>query len=95
MRAVVQRVNEASVSVDGDVVGAIGRGLLVYLGAARGDEARDVQYIADKVAGLRIFPNDEGKMSLSVTDIGGAALVVSQFTLFVVSTLSHCWFKKL
>ena len=82
MRAVVQRVNEASVSVDGDVVGAIGRGLLVYLGAALGDEARDVQYIADKVAGLRIFPNDEGKMSLSVTAIGGAALVVSQFTLF-------------
>ncbi|MBW2509237.1 MAG: D-tyrosyl-tRNA(Tyr) deacylase [Deltaproteobacteria bacterium] len=82
MRAVVQRVNEASVSVDGDVVGAIGRGLLVYLGAARGDEARDVQYIADKVAGLRIFPNDEGKMSLSVADIGGSVLVVSQFTLF-------------
>jgi len=82
MRAVVQRVNEASVSVDGDVVGAIGRGLLVYLGAARGDEARDVQYIADKVAGLRIFPNDEGKMSLSVADIGGSLLVVSQFTLF-------------
>jgi D-tyrosyl-tRNA(Tyr) deacylase len=82
MRAVVQRVNEASVSVDGNVVGAIGRGLLVYLGAARADDARDVQYVADKVAGLRIFPNDEGKMSLSVADIGGSVLVVSQFTLF-------------
>jgi D-tyrosyl-tRNA(Tyr) deacylase len=82
MRAVVQRVNEASVTVDGASVGAIERGLLVYLGAARGDEAKDVQYIADKIAGLRVFPNDEGKMSLSVTDIGGAVLVVSQFTLF-------------
>ena len=82
MRAVVQRVNEASVTVDGASVGAIGRGVLVYLGAARGDEAKDVQYTADKIAGLRVFANDEGKMSLSVTDIGGAVLVVSQFTLF-------------
>jgi D-tyrosyl-tRNA(Tyr) deacylase len=82
MRAVVQRVNEASVTVDGESVGAIDRGLLVYLGAARGDEARDVQYVADKIAGLRVFPNDEGKMSLSVTDVGGSLLVVSQFTLF-------------
>jgi D-tyrosyl-tRNA(Tyr) deacylase len=82
MRAVVQRVNEASVTVDGEVVGAIQRGVLVYLGAARGDEAKDVQYTTDKIARLRIFPNDEGKMSLSVVDIGGAVLVVSQFTLF-------------
>jgi D-tyrosyl-tRNA(Tyr) deacylase len=82
MRAVVQRVNEASVTVDGESVGAIDRGLLVYLGAARGDEARDVQYVADKIAGLRVFPNDQGKMSLSVIDIGGSLLVVSQFTLF-------------
>ena len=82
MRAVVQRVNEASVAVDGEVVGAIERGVLVYLGAARGDEPKDVQYTADKIAGLRIFANDEGKMSLSVSDIGGAVLVVSQFTLF-------------
>ncbi len=82
MRAVVQRVNEASVTVDGESVGAIERGLLVYLGAARGDEDRDVSYTADKIAGLRIFPNDEGRMSLSVTDIGGSVLVVSQFTLF-------------
>ncbi len=82
MRAVVQRVNEASVTVDGDVVGSIDRGLLVYLGAAVGDDAKDVQYTVDKIAGLRIFPNDDGRMSLSVTDIGGAILVVSQFTLF-------------
>ena len=82
MRVVVQRVNRASVTVDGQVVGTIGRGLLVYLGAARGDDASAVQYIADKIAGLRIFANDEGKMSLSLTDIGGEVLVVSQFTLF-------------
>ena len=82
MRAVVQRVNEASVTVDDEVVGEIGRGVLVYLGAAHGDEAKDVQYTADKIAGLRVFPNDEGKMSLSVSDIAGEVLVVSQFTLF-------------
>jgi D-tyrosyl-tRNA(Tyr) deacylase len=82
MRAVVQRVHQASVTVDGEVVGAIQRGLLVYLGAAQGDDAKDVQYIVDKIAGLRVFPNDDGRMSLSVTDIGGAVLVVSQFTLF-------------
>jgi D-tyrosyl-tRNA(Tyr) deacylase len=82
MRAVVQRVHEASVTVDGECVGSIGRGLLVYLGAARGDEPKDVQYMTDKIAGLRIFANDDGKMSLSVVDLGGDALVVSQFTLF-------------
>jgi len=82
MRAVVQRVNEASVTVDGDVVGAIGRGLLVYLGAAQGDEAKDVQYTVDKIAGLRVYPNDEGRMSLTISDIDGVVLVVSQFTLF-------------
>jgi D-aminoacyl-tRNA deacylase len=82
MRAVVQRVNEASVAVDGELVGAIDRGLLVYLGAAKGDQAKDVQYTVDKIAGLRVFPNDDGRMSLSVTEIDGAILVVSQFTLF-------------
>ena len=82
MRAVVQRVNEASVSVDDEIVGAIGRGLLVYLGAAEEDTDKDLRYMADKIAGLRVFANDEGKMSLSVADIGGAVLVVSQFTLF-------------
>jgi D-tyrosyl-tRNA(Tyr) deacylase len=82
MRAVVQRVNEARVSVGGEIVGAIERGLLVYLGAAQGDGAKDLQYTVDKIAGLRVFPNDDGRMSLSVTDVGGAVLVVSQFTLF-------------
>jgi len=82
MRAVVQRVNEASVTVDGEAVGAIERGLLVYLGAARDDDAKDVRYTVDKIAGLRVFPDDSGRMSLSVADIGGAVLVVSQFTLF-------------
>jgi D-tyrosyl-tRNA(Tyr) deacylase len=82
MRAVVQRVNEARVTVDGKLVGEISRGLLVYLGAADGDDVDDVRYTADKIAGLRIFPNDEGRMSLSVADVGGSILVVSQFTLF-------------
>ena len=82
MRAVIQRVNEATVKVDGEQVGAIDRGLLVFLGAADGDEDRDVRYAVDKIAGLRVFPNEEGRMSLSVGDIGGSILVVSQFTLF-------------
>ncbi len=82
MRTVIQRVHEASVTVDGELVGAIERGLLVYLGAAKGDNAKDLQYTVDKIAGLRVFPNDDGRMSLSVSDIGGAVLVVSQFTLF-------------
>ena len=82
MRAVAQRVSSASVVVDGETVGAIERGLLVYLGAAKGDEAKDVSTMVRKLAGLRIFEDDEGKMSLSVQDVGGALLVVSQFTLF-------------
>lgn len=82
MRAVIQRVNEATVRVDGEQVGAIDRGLLVFLGAADGDEDRDVRYAVDKIAGLRVFPNEEGRMSLSVGDVGGSILVVSQFTLF-------------
>jgi len=82
MRAVVQRVIEASVTVGGERVGGIERGLLVYLGAAQGDEPRDVQYIAQKISGLRVFPDEDGRMSLSVVDVDGAVLVVSQFTLF-------------
>jgi len=82
MRAVAQRVSSASVTVDGEVVGEIGRGLLVYLGAAAEDTDADVAYMADKLAGLRIFPDERGKMSLSVEDVGGGVLVVSQFTLF-------------
>lgn len=82
MRAVAQRVSSASVTVAGEVVGAIDRGLLVFLGAAEDDDPKDVSYMADKLAGLRVFPDDEGKMSRSVEDVGGGVLVVSQFTLF-------------
>lgn len=81
MRAVVQRVNEARVTVDHEVVGAIGAGLLVYAAAAPDDQAEDVQYIAQKVAQLRIFPDAADKMNLSVIDKGGGVLVVSAFTV--------------
>lgn len=82
MRAVVQRVSWAKVEVDGDTTGAIDRGLLVYLGAGKGDGDPERSYVLSKVLGLRIFENDEGKMDKSVVDIGGALLVVSQFTLY-------------
>ena len=82
MRAVIQRVRQARVVVEGETVGAIERGLLVYLGAAQEDTETDRRYVVDKIAGLRVFQNDEGKMSRSVHDIEGSVLVVSQFTLF-------------
>ncbi len=82
MRAVVQRVSRASVTVEGEVVGAVDAGLLVLLGAGAGDTAEDLQYIVDKIANLRIFPDDAGKMNRSVLDIGGGVLCVSQFTLY-------------
>ncbi len=81
MRAVVQRVAEASVTVGGTVVGAIGPGLLVLVGAAPGDGAAEAHALADKLVGLRIFPDDDGRMNRSVADTGGEVLVVSQFTL--------------
>lgn len=81
MRAVVQRVSSAAVRVDGATVGAIERGLLVLLGVARTDTAADAAAIAGKIAGLRIFDDDAGRMNLAVGDVGGAVLVVSQFTL--------------
>lgn len=82
MRAIVQRVAWARVSVAGETVGAIERGLLVYLGAGKGDTDDSRHYVLSKVLGLRVFPNESGKMDRSVLDIGGALLVVSQFTLY-------------
>lgn len=82
MRAVVQRVLEARVEVDGEVVGAIDRGLLAYLGFGAGDTDEDRAWVVAKVVGLRVFEDETGKMSRSVADVGGALLLVSQFTLY-------------
>jgi D-tyrosyl-tRNA(Tyr) deacylase len=82
MRAVVQRVSRASVKVGEELTGEIERGLLVLLGVARDDTEGDADYLAEKIAGLRIFEDDAGKMNLSVMEVGGAVLAVSQFTLF-------------
>jgi D-aminoacyl-tRNA deacylase len=82
MRAVVQRVREAAVRIRGEEVGRIGVGLLVFLGVGRLDAVADVQVMAEKVANLRIFPDADDKMNLSIVEIGGEALVVSQFTLW-------------
>lgn len=82
MRAVVQRVSEAAVRVDGSVVGSIGPGLLVLLGVGRGDAATDADELAEKIAHLRVFPDEEGRMNRSVGEAGGAVLVVPQFTLY-------------
>jgi len=82
MRALLQRVSRASVAVDGKVVGQIGQGLLVLLGVGRNDSEVQVKTLADKIAYLRIFGDDEGRMNRSLLDIGGEVLVVSQFTLY-------------
>jgi D-tyrosyl-tRNA(Tyr) deacylase len=82
MRAVVQRVSRASVSVEGELVGQIERGLLVLLGVTHADTETAADYLAEKIAGLRIFEDDAGKMNLSLMDVGGAILAVSQFTLY-------------
>ncbi|HEY7698626.1 MAG TPA: D-aminoacyl-tRNA deacylase [Vicinamibacteria bacterium] len=81
MKAVVQRVSSANVEVEGATVGKIGPGLLVLLGVARGDEEKDASWMAEKVVGLRIFEDDEGKMNRSLLEVGGSLLAVSQFTL--------------
>lgn len=82
MRAVVQRTGRASVTVDGAVQGEIVRGLVVLLGVGKGDSDDDAAYLANKTAGLRIFEDAAGKMSLSLRDVGGEVLVISQFTLY-------------
>lgn len=82
MRAVVQRVSRASVSVGGEVVGEIGRGVVVLVGVTHGDVAAQAEWLARKIAGLRIFEDDEGKINAGLLDVGGAALVISQFTLY-------------
>ncbi|GHU82365.1 D-aminoacyl-tRNA deacylase [Clostridia bacterium] len=81
MRCVIQRVSKADVTVEGKVVGAIAGGFVALLGVEEGDTEADMRYCADKVAGLRVFEDAEGKMNLSVRDVGGAVLAVSQFTL--------------
>ncbi len=82
MRAVIQRVSRAAVRVDGVTVGAIGRGFLGLLGVTHGDGRAEAEWLARKVAGLRVFDDSAGKMNLGLTDVGGAVLVVSQFTLY-------------
>ena len=81
MRAVVQRVTESSVTVDGQITGATYEGLVVLIGVEKGDTDKDAGYIADKVSGLRIFEDENEKMNLSVKDVGGSILAISQFTL--------------
>lgn len=82
MKVLLQRVSRASVTVGGDLVGRIGTGLLLLVGVGQDDAGEDAAYLASKIANLRIFPDDDGRMNLSLLDAGGEALVVSQFTLF-------------
>ena len=82
MRAVVQRVTRASVKVEGEMIGEIGNGLVVLLGIARDDTKVEAAYLVDKIAALRIFDDEEGKMNLSVKDVHGGLLIISQFTLY-------------
>ena len=82
MRAVVQRVTQASVAIDGEVVGSVGTGVMVLLGVSGSDGDAEARWFADKVANLRIWPDTEGKMNRSLLDVSGEALIVSQFTLY-------------
>lgn len=82
MRACIQRVSEARVTVEGEVTGQIGAGLVVLLGVGQGDDEAEVKWLAEKVVGLRIFEDEAGKMNRSLSEAGGAMLVISQFTLY-------------
>lgn len=81
MKALIQRVSHAAVSIEGITVGEIGRGEVVFVGIARGDTEQDIKYLADKIINLRIFPDEQGKLNWAVRDIEGELLVISQFTL--------------
>ncbi len=81
MRVVIQRVNRASVEVEGTIVGQIGKGILAYVGIEKGDTEKEIAFMAEKILNLRIFPDEEYKMNLCVKDVGGAILSISQFTL--------------
>jgi D-aminoacyl-tRNA deacylase len=81
MRAVIQRVSQATVEVQGVIVGQIDKGLLIYLSIGKGDSEKDALFMAEKVSGLRIFSDDKGKMNINVTDAGGQILLISNFTL--------------
>jgi D-aminoacyl-tRNA deacylase len=89
LRALLQRVSEAAVTVDGERVGSIRHGLLVLLGIAEDDERSDLDYLVKKIPALRIFSDQDGKMNLSVTEVGGSVLVISQFTLFADNSKGH------
>ena len=82
MRAVIQRVSRADVKVNGEVTGSIGAGLLIFLGVGKEDTAKDADYLVEKVAGLRVFHDEQGKMNRNVLEAGGGLLVISQFTLY-------------
>jgi len=82
MRALIQRVLSSSVKVDGDIIGQSGKGILVFLGVTHDDTMEDLNFLVNKCANLRIFEDEEGKMNLSLLDVGGEALVISQFTLY-------------
>lgn len=89
MKLVIQRVNSASVTVDGKVTGAIGKGFLVLFGAGKGDTAADAERLAAKMTSLRIFSDENGKINLSLKDVGGELLIVSQFTLYADCSHGH------